>query len=246
MANHLTSILNDLTKYYIPPKLSRNRVPPWHKRVSNQLKREKSMAWTEYINSRRDLGRRSHLTLQKLYNFHAVNANHRRNVYSAQCEYEINLINQRSTKPKLFYSYIRHKKTARPSVGPLLANNQLSDDPYIMANLFVTAFASVFTTDALNNSSPHQQCHESISAVDLSTADIVTQLRSLKTDSAMGPDNIHPMSLADQLLLTYHRVTLWYDMGYAVEVIPFDFVKAFDRVHHGILVDKHMAPEAGE
>lgn len=39
-------------------------------------------------------------------------------------------------------------------------------------------------------------------------------------------------SVTDQLLLTYHYATYWYDQGHVVDLILFDLVKAFDHVHH--------------
>ena len=45
-------------------------------------------------------------------------------------------------------------------------------------------------------------------------------------------------SVQEQLILTYNYVTREYDLGRVVELILFDFKKAFDLVPHGILLDK--------
>ena len=45
-------------------------------------------------------------------------------------------------------------------------------------------------------------------------------------------------STLDQLLLTYNDVSLWIDQGFDVDVILFDFAKAFDTVCHQILLSK--------
>lgn len=37
--------------------------------------------------------------------------------------------------------------------------------------------------------------------------------------------------------INYNKVRLWYDQGFTVDLIPFDFVKPFKRVQ--ILLDKH-------
>ena len=268
--------------------------------------------------------------MQKLYLFNAACQTLRQSIISCQRNYEQHLSNHRKTKPKLFHSYIRKKKTARPSVGPLRINGQLSDDPQDMANQFVNAFATVFTTDSPDNPSPHQQSPAVIDDVDFTVSDVENQLKSLKTYSAMGPDKIHPVllkqcahtlarpfyllfksslvsgsvptswkhssvipifkkgpktdplnyrpisltpipcktmeriitktlygfleshlilddaqygfrsgrSVTDQLLLTYNKITQWYDAGHTVDLILFDFVKAFDRVHHETLLAK--------
>ena len=45
-------------------------------------------------------------------------------------------------------------------------------------------------------------------------------------------------STEDQLLLVYDRVTSWIDKGYTVDVVLFDFAKAFDVVNHQLLLEK--------
>ncbi|KAK3866958.1 hypothetical protein Pcinc_027544 [Petrolisthes cinctipes] len=56
-------------------------------------------------------------------------------------------------------------------------------------------------------------------------------------------------AVTDQLLLTYNKITLWYDTGLAVDLILFDFIKAFDRVHHPTLlrsISAHISPKMSE
>ena len=328
--DHLTNILTDLANLYIPVKPPPNHVPPWHKRVPQHLHDSKSKCWTDYVEFRQMHGRRSHLTLQKLFLFNAANEALRQSVIESQREYEQYLARQRKTRPKLFHAYIRKKKKARPTVGPLLVNGTLSDDPQIMSNKFVEAFASVYVDEILDNPSPHQLGQSEISDIAFTVEDVKLQLESLKCDSAMGPDNLHPIllkrcasvlapafyiifrssldygmvpdlwkhshispifkkgkrtdplnyrpisltpvpcktleriitktlyqflddhlifddaqfgfranrSVSDQLLLTYDKITQWYDAGYTVDLILFDFVKAFDRVHHETLLAK--------
>ena len=45
-------------------------------------------------------------------------------------------------------------------------------------------------------------------------------------------------SPVEQLLLTYNDVSLWYDSGKCVNLVLFDFSKAFDRVNHDLLLLK--------
>ena len=45
-------------------------------------------------------------------------------------------------------------------------------------------------------------------------------------------------SVEEQLLLTYNKITKWYDEGFPVDLIMFDFAKAFDTVNHKILMQK--------
>ena len=330
MVNHLTMVLNNLSRCYVPVKKQQNNTPPWHKNVPIHIRTKKARCWADYIHHRRAYGRRSPIAIQKLYLFHAANSILRHAVISAKCNYEQNLVNQQKNRPKLFHSYIRHKKSARPSVGPLLVDNSLTDDAKDMANTFVEAFASVFVDEVIPNPRPHQRGTGTISSVAISVDKVEEVLKTLNTDSAMGPDNLHPFllkkcsaslsypfyliftkslnlglvpdkwkhahvvpifkkgprtnplnyrpisltpipckcleriitrtlynfldeyivldnnqygfrarrSVSDQLLLTYENITHWYDIGLTVDLILFDFIKAFDRVHHPTLIDK--------
>ena len=66
----------------------------------------------------------------------------------------------------------------------------------------------------------------------------------LETNSLLSPDQFGfraGRAVEDQLLLVYEDVTAWLDSGYSVDVVMFDFSKAFDVVSHGVLIDKLSA-----
>ena len=330
MTNHLTTTLINLANSHIPIKKNSPPCPPWHKNVPRATRNLRSRAWQEYKDARRRFGRRSPQALHKLNQVNTINAELRSSTLVAQSNYEEHLAAQRKDKPKLFHSYIRHKKKARPRVGPLSIHGNLSDDPSAMADQFVNAFSSVFSVEEVLDPSPHQYSQGSIEEINLDIQDVRNRLKQLKSDSAMGPDNLHPLllkecadelalpfyllfskslhigklphtwktslvtpifkkgkrtdplnyrpisltpipckileriisktlysfieeylifddaqygfrpnrSVVDQLLLTYNDITYWYDQGATVDLILFDFTKAFDRVQHNILLDK--------
>ncbi len=115
---------------------------------------------------------------------------------------------------------LRNKKVARPTVGPLLVNQTLTDDPTSMANSFVRAFASVFLVPDVINPFPHQQCDVSISSVDITIEDVEAQLKSLKADSAMGPDNLHPLLLKECSSVLAYPFYLLFNQSLRLGVVP--------------------------
>ena len=81
---------------------------------------------------------------------------------------------------------------------------QLIDDAASMAELFAVSFASVYTTATPSNSNtfPHQLFNGTLSEANITRECVHSALRDLDSNSAMGPDNMHPHVLktcADEL-----------------------------------------------
>ena len=58
------------------------------------------------------------------------------------------------------------------NLGPLrLENGNMVHDPKDMADIFVDAFASVYSSQPLTNPFPHQQCSSSISNLQVLSGD---------------------------------------------------------------------------
>ena len=95
--------------------------------------------------------------------------------------------------PKLIHSYLHHKKQFRSSVGPLkLCSGRTTDDPGLMADAFVEAFASTFTASNPANPAPNQHCHAVLDHITLTQADVGDILSHLDVNTSMGPDGLHP------------------------------------------------------
>ena len=329
----LKSIVVPLIDEYVPRDTPGKRSPklPWKNNPPSSLKRRRVSAWTLYKTNRATFGRRADCTALALQRFQLVNRQLKNFAYTSQVEYERSLISRMKENPKLLHSYIRHKKKLRPAVGPLtLACGDLTDDPRTMADCFVSAFSSVFTTVTPVNPAPHQLNDTTLDQINFTLGDVLEILSNLDANSAMGPDGLHPHllkccssalarpifmifsrsvlagslpvewkrsfvvpifkkgsrydplnyrpvsltsvpckcleklifrdlyaflqdnsllsehqfgfrpghSTEDQLLLTYNVISRDVDEGHIVDLILFDFSKAFDIVCHSMLIEK--------
>ncbi|KAK3863204.1 hypothetical protein Pcinc_030994 [Petrolisthes cinctipes] len=66
-----------------------------------------------------------------------------------------------------------------------------------MASISVESFSSVFSPEVAPNPAPHQTCQHNIANVLPDYASVENLFRSLKTDSATGPDGLHPCLLKE-------------------------------------------------
>ena len=329
--NFLLQTLTWLVSEFIPLRnVNVSSAPPWVKKLPKSIDRQKTALWKSYKQIRQQYGRRSHQASSAYYRFSSKYNEIRHQLTDLQAEYENDLLRQRTSKPKLFYSYIRKRKVGRPRAGPISVDGVLTDNPHTMSETFVQSFSSVFGVDNLDYPYPHQVCNGRMSVVNFSVLDVEEGLKSLKADSSMGPDSLHPYllrecasvlayplhklftlsmnsstlpaiwkvsnvspifkkgsrsdplnyrpisltsvsckamerlvakqlysfleehlilddsqygfrpkrSVIDQLILTYDYISYWYDLGMVVDLLLFDFAKAFDRVNHRVLLDK--------
>ena len=322
--------LSDLVKIFVPVVPWRPR-RPWKPKISPSTRRETSRSWSAFKIARSTFGRHSIEAANLLASFKACLASAQSNVRSQRVSYEERLGANSAMEPKKFHKYIRELKHARPSVGPLLIDGVLSDDPTLMSEALVGAFSSVFDPIYPPDTYPHQVSDGVIDTVPFSETAVRRLLSNLRSDGGPGPDGLKPLllkncaaelaipltivftksmeegvlpsqfklarvspiykgkgsrseplnyrpisltsvccktmerlvaqalfdffelhniltsaqfgfrpgrSTLDQLLLVYNKVTSWYDASQTVDVILFDFLKAFDRVNHRLLIKK--------
>ena len=73
---------------------------------------------------------------------------------NSQADYEHRLGDQLNSNPKLFHSYIKHRKTNQPIRR---SDWNLTDNPKEMAEFFANSFVSIFSSTAL---SEHPSLHQ--------------------------------------------------------------------------------------
>ena len=123
-------IVSDVVKEHVPVKTLRPRsAVPWKVTPPGSLVRDRQHAWQAYKDIRRQSGRRSNDALEAYSKFCSLNRQCRSFAVSSQARYEAGLIDAWRDNPKLFHAYVRSKKTAPATVGPLrLPGGQVSGD----------------------------------------------------------------------------------------------------------------------
>ena len=195
ISEFIRQVLLDLTSLHVPEKKLQLSRLPWHKHIPKALVKHRSLAWLKFKNERGQFGRTSYQARQSLYEFNRLNVDLMTTMIHLQAEYEESLIAQRASKPKLFHAYIRKKKVSRPKVGPVAVGDVLIDSPAVMAESFADAFSSVFVAGDLHHPYPHQTSLGQLANVNIVERDVKLVLESLKADSSMGPDCLHPYLL---------------------------------------------------
>lgn len=100
------------------------------------------------------------------------------------------------TSSKLFHSYIRHKKTDCPGIGPIWVQDETNlSDPALMAQCFADTFCSIYTDYTPLPPAAHQTADACLTNIDITLEDVKIVLTELDADSSMGPDGIHPCLL---------------------------------------------------
>ena len=326
----LTSLLLNLIDKFIPKKSFKCGLRPWEKKLPRYFANRCSSLWRKFKLYRRTYGRNSVQALQSFYHFNQSNNLLKSELFNLQVAYEETLSTTRDVKPKLFHSYIRHKKVDRPGVGPLQINGSIVENTDLMCEIFADAFSSVFVNEEPANPMPHQSSSIGIDSIHITAELVYRRLCKLNTDSSTGPDGIHPRllkecalelsiplyilfktsldsgivpekwkithvspifkkgsrcealnyrpislssvlcktlerivtrelysfleysnilikeqfgfrpkrSVVDNLLITYDYITYYYEKGMVIDLILFDFQKAFDRVNHKVLLRK--------
>ena len=116
--NRLLNILSPMIDMYIPKRLISNSHTPWPKNPPRDLLRKKSIAWNKYKSHRVSFGRNHDLTTLAWTEFRDRNSEIKNFAIKSQKDYELKLSSQIGVNPKLFHSYINHRKVARSVVGP--------------------------------------------------------------------------------------------------------------------------------
>ena len=192
MYDRFVFIVAELVEQYIPTRSCGESVPRWMGPPPRALGRERSRLWREYKLKRSELGRDHLLVLEALDRFNGVNRDYRNYSMDRQWRYELNLIRNFRSAPKLFHSYIRSRKRGKTVVGPLKVDGIVYGGDREVAELLADTFSAVYTSGAPLVNPIHQQSAVEMEALEISYEAVLSSLRALKSASSAGPDGVHP------------------------------------------------------
>ena len=209
---HLLLIVQELAQGLIPtqPMKPPHTKPPWKVRPPGRLLRQCKSAWQAYKLAREAHGRRSQEARNAFAMFSSINKQLRSYSVKAQANYEKSLIEKWKSNPKLLHAYIRSKKSAPTTVGPLkMSDGTVTSDPGQMSECLADAFCSVYTTGQPSLQMPHQVHDGNMPPLQLTVGELKALLRNTDGNTAMGPDGLHPLVLkncADALAEPIHAI----------------------------------------
>ena len=186
-------LLQSLINRYVPLSDVESRLPSWMSLPPRSLMRQRSVAWNDFKELRRELGRSSLGAQEAWERFGSLNSEYRNFARNKQCVYEASLARSLSSSPKLFHGYIRRKNKGRPPVGPLKANDIVISEPEQMAEVFADSFCSVYNVTVPPFPSASQQFSGYMEPVTLSY-DMVLGYQSAEhldvpTNATLRPTN---------------------------------------------------------
>ena len=194
---------------------------PWPKNPPRGLLSRRHEAWIAYKRARSLCGRSSTMARDAFSDFSAVNRQVRNFEVMSQASYEHSMIERFGECPKLLHSYIRSKKVAPPTVGPIrLGTGQLSSDPLVMSETLASAFAAVYVKETPAFQEPHQTFDGTIESIQVTAEDVLSHLQALDANSAMGPDFIHPLVLKNCSEVLSHPLNVIFCRSLAEGVVP--------------------------
>jgi len=187
----LRNILHNLVKEYVPLVYRRTYSKPvWANNSALEAIKAKQKTWSHYRKG-----------LCNLEAFKQSEKNTKKIIQKAKRKFERAIAKEAKKNPRKFYAYL-NRKSKNTIIGPIKSENNCTIlDDKNKSEIFNKCFGAVFVPDDGIDVEPPKifQGDESETLCDIEiTPEIVTKkLRALKTNSAPGPDGIHPRVLKE-------------------------------------------------
>ena len=182
----IKKILGENVRAYVPTfkkMKSKPKAKWWTKELTKEVRR-KYKIWKEYVKNRstetyKKYAKQRNSTLAK--------------IKKRRKEYENRIVASVREDPKVLYKYIRNQQTVKTKVGPLESSGKMTEDDHQVAELLQDFFQSVFVQEDDKNLPDFPDMvgvDEALTHISVDTAEVLKELKQLKTDKAAGPDEI--------------------------------------------------------
>ena len=181
--NRFKAIIHTAATQCIPRKKRRSsKQPPWSNPELLRLINSKRKAWKKYKESNSDIN---------YQNFKALEKSTKKRINKAKLNFERILAKNSKKNPKAFFSYLGGKKSNRAPVGPLKnANGETIINSADQADILNDYFASVFVEESNPPAFEPNQEIPIMEKIEILPSTVYEKLKSLKRNSAPGPDGI--------------------------------------------------------
>ena len=179
--------IKNLMMVYVPSEIIRKNETPWFTNSLRRMKRTKQRKWNKYKRSP---------TNRHLNEYKSFSKNYSKELEKSKSLYEERKFNQKNTKAKQFFNFIRNATEVRDQVSTLEVNGRFIEKNSHKCEALSNHYKTVYTRD--NNILP--QCTQykppcSMTDIELSERDVVNAIHFMNADSSPGIDGIFPKFL---------------------------------------------------
>ena len=208
---------------HIPMKKPRkNNEPPWFNREIQKKIEEKRKAWRKWKGTGRS---------QEKEEYKKKVTELKKKIRNRKNEVERNIMKNRKTNPKLYYSHLNRAKVTKNKIGPLVHDDVVVVEPREQARILNEYYASVFTRTDGEVPEVRQRGGgvEGGGGGGVLEEILVTEncvgeaIDGLKEDSAAGPDEIPPRVIKELKHQLITPITIIFQKSIKESRIPDDW-----------------------
>jgi Reverse transcriptase (RNA-dependent DNA polymerase)/Endonuclease-reverse transcriptase len=214
------SILESCMTRHVLVKIIKNtNKPRWLSREIIKIIRKKKRAWKDYKFDRTAESREKYLAVEKEL---------KTKIRKAKRKQERELIRKDDNNGKKFTNYIKSKTKVKTGIGPLKDKDGIpTANANEMATILNKFFTSVFIKEDRENL-PTKEHETDVFLTDILITErlVIEKIKSLKKDSAPGPDNIHPRMLKELKEVLSIPLAIIFRNSIDTGTVPRDWKKA--------------------
>jgi hypothetical protein len=218
--NKFRSILDSCIEKHVPTiEIIDNGRPRWLTKEIVNLIRRKKKAWKAY---------RLYRTAELAERYEKLEKEVKNKIKKAKRKLERDLARDEDRNGKKFTAYIKSKTKTKTGIGPLKKDGGgVTADNKEMADILNKFMAGVFTKENTSNiPTKERETEYEISDLIITTKLIEEKIDNLKSDSAPGPDGIHPRLLKEMKKSVSVPLQIIFQKSIDTGIVPADWRRA--------------------